>query len=1190
MLQLKDIRKKYITGEFEQIALDGVSLNLREQELVAILGPSGSGKSTLLNVIGGLDQYDSGDLIINGTSTKRYSDRDWDSYRNHTIGFIFQSYNLIPHQTILANVELALTISGIPMSERRKRAVKALEDVGLGKQLHKKPNQMSGGQMQRVAIARALVNNPSILLADEPTGALDSETSIQVMELLKEVAKDRLVVMVTHNPELAYQYASRIVTVKDGRILDDSNPFEVDETTLEAPLHKNMGRSSMSFLSALALSFNNLKTKKGRTLLTSFAGSIGIIGIALIMALSSGFQAYIDQIQEDTLASYPLTISAESADMTSALVSMMAPGLKPDLENKQTISEQPVLAKMFAHIGTNDLASFNRVLKEKFDIVDHAVNTIQYGYGIRPRIYSDDPQNILQVNPATLFKRITGNDMISALMDADAFQELLDNEVLMNSQYQILDGRWPESYNELVFILPSPNRIPDHIAYTLGIKSMDSLDKMIDLLVEGKEIPLSDEVEQWSYSDIMGLRFKLISAPDLYRYNSEFQVWEDMTSDPSYMSDLIQNGEELKVVGIVCPQDGSTSSTLSPGIGYLPSLTEHIIHNSAESDIVKEQILHPDINVFSGSPFGEEEKSELNLEDMISIDTNAISSAFGMDVSESDFIELLEDCLREIESATDVDTTAARQAFLSTLNDFSAQMLTDYVSQNADAAGEVRLTLADADPMAESFLQTEYAESRLSALSNLYFVPTDAFKSVYKPLLVGVVTSYIAREIQIEAPDSEASSSANSEIFSPSSVELIHNLNEFEPMEETPFNTQDYTSQKNGSPSEESSTNTGETIPKYSVPETDALPETLPENAIPDSTAQDEIFPDDLLPNETAPGNLLPDETVPDSLIPNESLPEQDTTPNLPIRPDQVYAVMTVSDIPSAVSDFAGDPIVSQAADIMSVKMMESTVMDSMITKLAGLDDILRGFIRSNFYVDQDRIAGAFQFNMDETELHRLFDAISGKSKDRSYASNLRSLDYAELGSPTFMAIYMRDFAGKEDFIQFIEDYNTSAIDAHEEDRVIQYNDMTGAMMSSIRTIIDSVSYVLIAFVAVSLVVSSIMIGIITYISVMERTKEIGILRAMGASKRNISQVFNAETFIVGLCSGFLGIGISLLLIIPGNHLIHHLMNNAYITAHLPVTGAIILILLSMLLTLLGGLIPSRQAAKKDPVIALRSE
>ncbi len=1088
MLQVKDVYKSYATGELVQKALDGVSLNLREHELVAILGPSGSGKSTLLNVLGGLDQYDSGDLIINGISTKKYTDRDWDSYRNHTVGFVFQSYNLIPHQTVLANVELALTISGVSKAQRRSRAIAALEDVGLGNQLHKKPNQMSGGQMQRVAIARALVNNPSILLADEPTGALDSETSVQIMELLKEVSKDRLVVMVTHNPELADAYADRIVRVKDGHIIDDNHPLEVDETQFGEPEHKNMGKSSMSFRDALTLSFNNLKTKKGRTLMTAFAGSIGIIGIALIMSLSVGFQRYIDKVQEDTLANYPLTIQSETADMTA----MIMPGKLMDSGTeipKDTVSEQAVLAKMFAQIGSNDLKAFKAHLESNMDTVGDSLNAVLYDYGIAPRIFSANPDQVFQVHPATLLETVTGTKALSSIMDMNAFHPIIDNRELLDSQYQVLEGRWPEAYNELVFVLPSANMMPDYLAYTLGMKDTGNLSEMINQAMQGEEIPEDPNHLQWTYDDLMNLTFRLVAASDLYRYNSEYDVWEDMSGNESYMKELIAGAEELRVVGVVCSKSGGNAS-LYNGIGYHPSLITHVMEEAAASQIVQQQLAAPETDIFSGKPFGSSDDS-LHFENLITVDGDAISSAIGMNISTDAILNLLENYLSSVSSSMTVDTTAAQQAFASAFQDFSLEMLNGFVAGNADANGRARLYLTQTEALVDSCLSSDAAQSRMQQLAESYAMEASAFSGIYKSLMLDMLNTYIAQAV--------APAAAAAEI---------------------------------------------------------------------DPSAADASAPAEA----SAPA---------DSVIPD--LEE-------PIQPDDIYAEIGAGDTSSLVGNYLGSPVFTGTTAVMGRKMMEPQIVQNLLDKVSGFGNLLMGYLSGSVYVDEDLLASAFQFNMDEEELRRLFDAVSSQKQPRTVESNLKLLGYADPESPTGMSVYMKDFDAKEVFMGFLEEYNRSMEESGQENMVIRYTDMTGMMMDSVRTIVDSISYVLIAFVAVSLLVSSIMIGIITYISVMERTKEIGVLRAMGASKRNISQVFNAETFIIGLCSGLMGVGLTLLLLIPGTHLIHSLMQSNDITPYLPVSSAVILIVISMLLTLLGGLIPSKQAAKKDPVIALRSE
>lgn len=1171
MLQIQDIRKKYVAGTLSQTALDGVSLTLRESEFVAILGPSGSGKTTLLNIIGGLDRYDSGDLIINGISTKKYSDRDWDSYRNHTVGFVFQSYNLIPHQTILSNVELALTISGVPRSQRRKRAVKALEQVGLGSHLHKKPNQLSGGQMQRVAIARALVNNPSILLADEPTGALDSETSVQIMELLKEVSKDRLVVMVTHNPELAMDYASRIVRVKDGKIMDDTNPYEVTDSADTTVQHKNMGKSSMSFFSSLSLSFNNLRTKKARTLLTAFAGSIGIIGIALIMSLSSGFQDYIDQIQEDTLANYPLTIQSETANLSAFLMPPDGDADKTEETEPKTVSEQPMLSNMFALIGANDLAPFKAHLEDHYDEISHALNAVQYGYNIQPRIYADSAQ-VLQVNPSTLFDELLRGSSMAEMMNMDVFYEMVDNEELRNSQYQILEGRWPEAYNELVVVLPTANHLPDHIAYTLGLKDRSQLNSMVDEIMQGT-VPehQTEQPMEWSYEELMSMTFRLVSVPELYRYNEDYDVWEDLSEDTDYVADLVQKGEKLNVVGIVCPRDENGAMSMSPGVAYHPDLTKYVIDAAAQTQIVQSQLSNPKVDVFSGTEFeSQQEGKELNFEEMISVDGDAISSAFGMDVDESSIIALLESYMDGALDNISVDTSAAQQDFINTLSDFSRKMLLDFIDANADASA--KLYLEDANSMAGAFLQTSYAQERLQQLSQEYTISVDALTQVYQPLLEGLVTTCVAQEISEELPASASEDSAD-------------NAAESEPVTASETVTEPHAEVRTVALTTEDTNTTEDSQPNETVSDAETLDETIPSETVPSET----------VPGETGPSETVPHETIPDETVPDGTLPPDVTLPDVPpdiTLPDvgELYAEVKVEDVTGIVESYLKSPVVAGAASVMSKKMMQATVMEMMVNQLAGFTNVLADYLGSSFYVNEEKLSGAFQFNLDEEELRVLLDAISGQNKEKSAESNLAMLGYANLDNPTSMSIYMVDFAAKEDFLNFLDDYNQSMAEQGQEDQVIRYTDTTGIMMESVRTIIDSIGYVLIAFVAVSLLVSSIMIGIITYISVMERTKEIGVLRAMGASKRNISQVFNAETYIIGLISGLLGIGITLLLLIPGNCILHSITGSAEITARLPILNAVVLIVISILLTLLGGLIPAKQAAKKDPVIALRSE
>ena len=868
MLQLKNITKDYISGDSTVHALKGISINFRKNEFVSILGQSGCGKTTLLNIIGGLDRYTSGDLIINGKSTKEFKDRDWDAYRNYSIGFVFQSYNLIPHQTILSNVELALTISGVSKKERKERAIKALEDVGLKEQIHKKPNQLSGGQMQRVAIARALVNNPDIILADEPTGALDTKTSVQIMDILKEISKDKLIIMVTHNPDLAEKYSSRIIKILDGVITDDSNPFESNETTEK---DKTKRRTSMKFFTAFRLSLNNLMTKKGRTILTSFAGSIGIIGIALILSISNGVQNYINKVEEETLSSYPITIQESTVDMTSMIENIMGESGE-NTENKENgkIYSTDVMDEMISTLSSkmesNNLKELkNYIETTENDIKSHS-NAIQYNYNLNLNLYKEDTTNgVVKVNPSTVMNALGMGDMVEAqnnsslndmfgtssmsMSNTNVWQEMLDNEELLHSQYDVLAGTWPKAYNEVVLIVNKDNEISDYTLYTLGLKDQKELEEKWKAIENGEEVEESQETS-YTYDELLNLSFKLILNSDYYQKQNN--LWIDKSEDEEYMKEKIQNAETIKVVGIIRQNDQSVSAGMSSGIGYIKDLKEYVINKSNESEIVKEQKENPDINIFTGMEFPKEGEND----------------------------------------------------------DFNFKNLT---------------------------------QEQQMALNNL---------------------------------------------------------------------------------------------------------------------SQEEM-----------------------------------------------------------------------------VKLMEAYT----------------------------------------------------ENRNASYESNLQKLGAIDLDSPSSINIYPKDFDSKDKISQAIENYNQKQRDEGKEENVINYTDIVGVMMNSVSNIINTISYVLIAFVAISLIVSSIMIGIITYISVLERTKEIGILRAIGASKKDISRVFNAETFIIGLISGLIGIGVTVLLSIPINSLIYSLTGVA-VNVSLPFGAGIILVVISMILTIIAGLIPAKMASKKDPVEALRTE
>lgn len=895
MLELNDIKKDYVSGSTTVSALKGINLRFRDCEFVSILGQSGCGKTTMLNIIGGLDKYTSGDLKINGVSTKNYKDRDWDFYRNNSIGFVFQSYNLIPHQTVLSNVELALTLSGVSKAERKRRAIEALEKVGLGEQIHKKPNQMSGGQMQRVAIARALVNNPDILLADEPTGALDTETSIQIMELLKEISKDRLIIMVTHNPELAKDYSTRIVRLLDGVITDDSDPYSLED--MEADIkakeaakvkasekkNKKSGKkqkTSMSFFTALSLSFNNLMTKKTRTILTAFAGSIGIIGIAMILSISNGIQLYIDRVQRDTLSSYPITLQAESIDISSMVTSMTGNSDSAEHEDKTKIYSNDIMGDMIntmvKEVKSNNLSEFKKYIENGGSDIKSYVSDIQYSYDVPLNIYMKDTSNgVEQLNPSTMFDSIYGEGATSTsyamssgmgmgmFSNSSVWNQLLGNQQVLDEQYDVLAGHWPENYNEVVLVVDKNNEVDDYTLYSLGLKDPEEVRTLFKKMMVGESYETEKDIS-YTFDEILDTEFKLVMPTDMYKYNDVTGTWDDYSKDDKYMTNVVNNGTDIKVCGIIRPNDDAVSTSISSGIGYTAKLTEYIIEEVKNSEIAKAQLADTSVDVFTGVPFDNDRNTEITMDD---------------------------------------------------------------------------------------------------------------------------VNAYMA------------------------------------------------------------------------------------------------------------------------TLSPEESAQMQAMT--------------------SGMSD----------------------------------DQILQLFSAS----------------------------LKARTTDATLDSNKSKLGITDLDTPSQIDIYATDFDSKEKVQNIIKDYNKSQQDDGKEENVINYTDYVGIMMSSVSTIINAISYVLIAFVAISLIVSSIMIGIITYISVLERTKEIGVLRSIGASKKDVSRIFNAETLIEGFVSGALGIVVTLLLCIPANALIKHLTDISNV-AQLPVAGGVILIIISMFLTFIAGLIPAKFAAKKDPVVALRSE
>lgn len=1020
MLELRGITKVYHTAGVDQKVLKSVNVNFRESEFAAILGPSGSGKTTLLNIIGGLDNYDGGDLKINEVSTKKFKDKDWDAYRNHRIGFVFQSYNLIPHQTILNNVKLALTLSGISKREATRRAKKALEEVGLKDHIFKKPAQLSGGQTQRVAIARALVNDPDILLADEPTGALDSDTSIQIMNLLKKVAKTKLVIMVTHNPELARQYATRIITLKDGEITSDSNIYDGKKKTIldEEAAAKKQHKTKMSFFTALSLSLNNLLTKKGRTILVAFAGSIGIIGIALILAVSTGFQNYIDKIEQDTLTSYPLALMKESSNIASILLSLTGSGEPMPEDGK--LHEDQIMSSALGNVTKNDLKSFRKYLDNHYEEIKDDIRLIEYEYNIDPIIYTIDATNELaKLNPNSLFSTILGsNSLMNSYSNlTSAFVQYAPENIKADTK--IVAGRYPENYNEMVVFISDPNRISDFLTYSLGFHDTDKISNSITKIMGGEDVDLEEEPLTLSYDDIMNAKLKLILPADIYKYNEKYQVYEDMSEDVSYMQNVYDNkSEDLKIVGIVTPD---SSFSMGSGILYLPSLITHIIEKSENTEIVKRQLENPNLDVFSNTKFGAE-NNDFNFEfsDLVSVDSAALSKAFGADIDKKAITAKTEEYITGISNDITTDFNPVK-------NVLSAKL--DSLKNGFEVKIAGMIAAGTYDPSkTEEYINDFIDEQDFSDLESQYLLPVQALKEAFLGML------------KLKMADS---------------------------------------------------------------PQTELLLET--------------------------------------------------------------------------------------ALEKLAMTITEAVMKKEILTKVGSLTTYLTNTFSSAFKVDQSAIIGAFKLNFTEEELSRVVTAMFTK-KQSTLSTNLALMGYQPIDDPTEMAFYFSAFEGKTNFMNFLDNYNELMKSYKQDDKVIEYTDTTGVLMSSVKTIVDAVSYVLIAFVSISLIVSSIMIGIITYISVYERTKEIGILRAIGASKRNISNIFNAETFIVGLLSGLFGIGITYLLIPIINTVLHNFTGDIPLNASLTPLSALILIALSIVLTLIGGLIPAKAASKKDPVEALKNE
>lgn len=1161
MLELTDVRKSYTTGDFTQVALDDVSIAFRDSEFVAVLGPSGSGKTTMLNIVGGLDHYDSGNLIIDGIATERYKDRDWDTYRNNRIGFVFQSYNLIPHQSVLANVELALTLAGVSPAERRRRAQAALGEVGLGEHVHKRPSQLSGGQMQRVAIARALINDPEILLADEPTGALDSKTSVQIMALLTSIAKDRLVIMVTHNPELAEEYATRIVHLSDGRIAADSDPYR--PRTESERTGRPARRTSMSFFTAIALSFNNLMTKKGRTLMTAFAGSIGIVGIAAILALANGVNSYIKSVEEDTLSLYPLTIQRQGMDMTAMLAA--SAGMMEEMSgaggsDDDDVHEVQAISKMFSSVGTNDLASLKAFVEGGGGGIGRHVNSIQYSYDVTPQIFTANPEHgVRKVNPDSSFDtlgfgEVSANSMMSSSMSTSVFSELVDDLSLIDSHFDVVAGSWPKAYDETVLVLTPSGGISDFALYAMGLRDPAELDDMVQLLLDEKNVTPPSDPMTFSYEEVMDVTFTLVDASELYAYDEEFGVWTDRSSDKLFVKDLVNDGDELRITGIVKPIDDS--SRLQPGIYYTRALTERIVEGAAASEIVQRQLDETGVDVFTGRRFGEApEEGEVDFASMFTIDEEAIAKAFTFD-----------------ESALNLDMSAL-EAGLSGM-DLGAGM------------GDLQI-----DPAQLPALDLEAILGQLD-LSSLIAAPEPPPSDSPGGPGTGGLPGPAQMAAVVEQIMSGYAEFAEAGRLDP--ADLATTLPAFL---ETPQAQQILAGSEGGADPQA----LGQFVQAYAAfAAAGGLDPTDVATALP-------AFLDSEEGQQLLAGTMpLPDTGLVGSLIQNylgfaltEGLDPTDTAANFP-------AFLSSAQGQGLLGEAAGfldtDALETQLQGVLAGYMEQvmtsvmgqfgSQITEALSTQIGSALESSMGQLAGNMGeamgIDQEAFLDAFQMERSPEELGQLLMSMA-VTQTASLDGNLRTLGYADFDNPSRIDIYPRDFEAKGEVTRMLDEYNERMRAEDNEDQVITYTDIVGVLMSSVTEIVNMISNILIAFVAISLVVSSIMIGVITYISVLERKKEIGILRSIGASKRDIRRVFNAETLIVGFVAGALGVGLTFLLTIPANAIVYSNFDVPNI-AQLPLAAAGILVLISMVLTVLAGLIPSSAASRKDPVEALRSE
>ena len=1113
MLQLKHIRKAYRTDDFTQVALDDVSVAFRDSEFVAILGPSGSGKTTMLNILGGLDRADSGEIVINGVSTRDYSSKDWDTYRNHRVGFVFQSYNLIPHQSVLSNVELALALAGVGRAERRRRATEALAAVGLADHVRKRPAQLSGGQMQRVAIARALVNDPDIVLADEPTGALDTDTGIQVMNILRDVARDRLVVMVTHNPELAERYATRIVRVRDGRIVDDSDPIRADEPVAaslspagdaaQAPLPAGRtgekdkgGRASMGFLTALSLSFNNLMTKKGRTFMTAFAGSIGIIGIAAILALSNGVNHYIARTEEGALSSYPLTITKSSFDFSKLMgYGMGDSGLggttgarsgAKRAKGSDDIPQRAIVTDMFAQVKSNDLGSFKTYLDAHRKKVGRYANAVEYDYDVTPQIYmADTSKGVTRLNPSSVAATLQGGVMGSALTGGSSssgtFAQLVSDERLLRSNMSLVRGTWPKAADEAVLVLNRKGEVSDYTLYGIGFYDLQSMQKMTDAALGGQKVEVSrKDRRDFTYDDALGMTFSVVPSANLYQRNDAQGTWTDMSGDEAYMRQQVRDGIKLKIVGVIRPKGDAQSGLVKEGVAYTPALTQELMRRAASSQIVREQQARRDVDVFTGKTFEELRQSQesFDMRKMFTVDQDALKRAFTIDTSA---VSAAAGGLDS--SALDLSGISLDQAGF----DPSAMTLDTSALDNVLSADTVQGILRGVEPF------SAYAEKNGLTLTE------DQSQAVDKAS-AALVTGYLAwRQGVGEGADS----------------------------------SWDAYSQ---------------------TPEAQAVLSQLKADLGDDAFASVSALYQQYMGYV---GDYVRGQV--DALVQQAA---------------QVMATQLASQMSAQVS--------------AATQSLGTQLSAAVSQQVAGRMAALSGALQNGFSVDPEAFANAIHLNMTADDLRSLLDNYASADK-LTYDSNMRKLGFADASSPESVSIYPKDFAAKESLLKVIDEYNRSKAAKGQDGQKIQYSDVAGSLMSSVTDIVNMISTVLIAFVSISLVVSSIMIGIITYISVLERKKEIGVLRAMGASKLNVANVFNAETVIEGLIAGVLAIAVVLVAQVPVNHAVLAWKGIPDIMM-LPWESALALIGVSVLLTFLGGLIPSTKASRNDPVESLRSE